>query len=180
MKYRIMMLSVTMLASSTAAAGDPDSDEVARRGAELLQPFQQALQTALREGMKEGPANAVEVCRLEAPEIAARVAPEDVAMGRTSHRLRNPDNAPLDWQREMLEYYLDNPDDRQPRQTRLDETRVAHVQPIETQPMCLSCHGSDLDESVQARLDELYPEDRATGFAAGELRGIFWVTMPDE
>lgn len=175
MKHLMIMLATAVLATSATA-----DEDLAQRGKQLLQPFQKTLQTALREGMQEGPANAIEVCRLEAPAIPGRVAPEGVAMGRTSHRLRNPDNAPLDWQREMLAYYLDNPDDRQPRQTRLDETRVAHVQPIETQPMCLSCHGSDLDESVQTRLDELYPEDQATGFKTGELRGIFWVTMPDE
>ena len=31
---------------------------------------------------------------------------------------------------------------------------------------------------VASRISELYPEDRATGFEAGDLRGIFWVEFP--
>ena len=39
--------------------------------------------------------------------------------------------------------------------------------------------GTQLDAAVRQKLAELYPEDRATGFAPGELRGMFWVTVPE-
>ncbi len=35
-----------------------------------------------------------------------------------------------------------------------------------------------LAEGVGERLAELYPDDRATGFAPGELRGWFWMKVP--
>ena len=45
---------------------------------------------------------------------------------------------------------------------------------------CLACHGpaEALDEEVRVALAELYPEDRATGFRSGDLRGWFWVEVP--
>ena len=38
---------------------------------------------------------------------------------------------------------------------------------------CLTCHGSDklIPDSVQARLHQEYPNDRATGYYAGQIRG---------
>ncbi|MGM0774574.1 MAG: c-type heme family protein, partial [Pseudomonadota bacterium] len=40
----------------------------------------------------------------------------------------------------------------------------------------LGCHGKSIDPEVKAKLDELYPEDQATGFSEGDLRGAFVVT----
>ena len=45
--------------------------------------------------------------------------------------------------------------------------------------MCLNCHGKDIDREVVARIDALYPEDRARGYAVGDLRGVFWVEFSD-
>jgi predicted Zn-dependent protease len=43
---------------------------------------------------------------------------------------------------------------------------------------CLACHGKTLAPQVAARLKELYPDDRATGYAAGEIRGAFTLSRP--
>ena len=56
--------------------------------------------------------------------------------------------------------------------------RLGYLEPIYLQAMCLQCHGSDLGSGVRERLAELYPEDRATGFAEGDFRGMFWVVVP--
>jgi hypothetical protein len=45
-----------------------------------------------------GPAGAVAVCREEAPNISRAVSAEmGVSIGRTSHKLRNPNNRPRPW-----------------------------------------------------------------------------------
>jgi hypothetical protein len=49
---------------------------------------------------------------------------------------------------------------------------------IVMQPQCLACHGQDLAEPVSAAIEERYPEDQATGFVAGELRGAFLIEWP--
>ena len=52
------------------------------------------------------------------------------------------------------------------------------MEPIITAPMCLACHGSELSVEVKDALAAQYPADQASGYAAGDLRGIFWVTLP--
>jgi hypothetical protein len=44
---------------------------------------------------------------------------------------------------------------------------------IPTKKICLECHGANLAPEVAARLDALYPEDRARGFKIGDIRGAF-------
>ena len=48
------------------------------------------------------------------------------------------------------------------------------------QPLCLTCHGSELAPGVAEQISELYPEDHAIGFEAGDLRGVFWLEFPGE
>jgi hypothetical protein len=43
---------------------------------------------------------------------------------------------------------------------------------------CLACHGKEIAPKVAARLAELYPEDAATGYSAGEIRGAFTLSRP--
>lgn len=181
MRNGIMILMLALLTGIAPAAPEEDGTAAERRGGQLLKPFKQQLMEALRQGLKEGPAEAVDTCHLEAPGIPDKAAPEDVELGRTSHKLRNPDNAPTDWQREMVRYYLEH-EDRSAQTRRLDDDRVAYAEPIEMKPMCVTCHGprKQIPEPVRAKLDAEYPDDEATGFKAGDFRGIFWVTWPVE
>ena len=47
------------------------------------------------------------------------------------------------------------------------------AKPIVMQPMCVSCHGSpeQISPEVKAKLNELYPNDKAVGYQPGQLRG---------
>jgi cytochrome c553 len=41
---------------------------------------------------------------------------------------------------------------------------------------CLKCHGTpgvDQDASSQAKIQRLYPQDEATGYAEGDFRGLW-------
>lgn len=154
-----------------------DPASVKERAAASLQPFKQQLMQALQRGMAQGPQNAIDVCRLEAPAIARRAAGAGIQLGRTSHRLRNPANAPNEWQRRALDHYLGS-EDRDSMVMDLGDGRVGYAEPIVTAPLCLTCHGSELSAEVTEALAEHYPSDQATGFSAGELRGIFWVSLP--
>ena len=54
------------------------------------------------------------------------------------------------------------------------------MKPIPVQEACLACHGGskDIDEPVQAKLTELYPNDQAVGYRVGDLRGAFSIKQP--
>lgn len=154
-----------------------DAEDMKQRAAQTLMPFKQQLMRALQRGLEQGPAQAIDVCRLEAPAIAAAASVNGVAIGRTSFRLRNPANAPTVWQQTGLRHYQQS-EDREPMLINLEDGRVGYMEPIVTAPMCLACHGSELSAEVKDALSAHYPADQATGFAAGDLRGIFWVSLP--
>ena len=149
------------------------------RGRALVAPFKSALMSALGAALAEGPVNAVEVCRVTAPALAKAGGNEAVKLGRASDRLRNPANAPPAWVAALLAAYLDGSRPREPAAVALDAGRHGYVEPIAIKPMCLNCHGKDIDREVVARIDALYPEDRARGYAVGDLRGVFWVEFSD-
>ena len=101
-------------------------------------------------------------------------------VGRASHRLRNPANAPPAWVAPILETWVADPAARAPRTVSLAEGRSGYVEPILLQPPCLTCHGESLAPEVAERIRTSYPEDRATGFQVGDLRGVFWVEYPTD
>lgn len=180
-RHRLRILAA--LAWTLAAVGCADdgasprpaaSPAAAARGAEILGPFKQQLQQALKAGLAAGPAEAIRACNVQAPAIAASLSRDGVRVGRTSHKLRNPANAPADWMQPLLNDYLERPEERAPRALELGAGRVGYAEPISVQALCLTCHGEVIPEAIAAPLAELYPEDRATGFREGDFRGIFW------
>jgi len=170
----------TLLAFVFAATTSHAQDAELARGAELLAPFKKDLQQALKSGLAHGPDEAIQVCRVKAPGIANSLSVAGVRMGRTSHKLRNPDNTAPDWVSPIMQTFLDDPSSREPLAVGLADNRWGYVEPIMLQPLCLTCHGSELAPGVAEQISELYPEDHAIGFEAGDLRGVFWLEFPGE
>lgn len=148
------------------------------RGAELLLPYKKELKSALLAGLEQGPVEALSVCRVQAPEIANSLMQEGIRLGRSSHRLRNPENTSPEWVRPAMQAYLEDDSNRAPFVAPLANDRWGYAEPIIAQPLCLTCHGEAIPPAVTERIEELYPDDRAVGFKAGELRGVFWLEFP--
>jgi hypothetical protein len=178
---RPLMLLVPLLLAACSGGNEvpPVSSADMVRAQVLLAPFKSQLVEALTTAVAEGPVHAVEFCNTRAPEIGAELSEGRVEMGRTSHRLRNPDNAPEEWMEPLLVDYAAFPDKRDARAVRLDDGRIGYVEPIYIKPVCLACHG-DIGGELQDMLLALYPDDKATGFEEGEFRGMFWLKMPAE
>jgi len=47
---------------------------------------------------------------------------------------------------------------------------------IPTGGACLACHGETLSPELAEKVKTLYPQDLATGFMLGDIRGAFVVT----
>jgi hypothetical protein len=163
-----------------------DVDEEARRAKSAIAELAASLQAELKRAMQEGgPVNAIAVCNSKAGPIAESVASEQgLQLGRVSLRNRNPANAPSSWQRLVLKSF-ENRKAAGEDPAGLSWMEVAEIQgrqqfrfmkAIPTSPLCLQCHGSAIAPDVSARLNELYPQDKATGFAEGDIRGAFVVT----
>jgi len=117
---------------------------------------------------------AITVCKEDAPRLAKEVSKEQaLSIGRTSHRLRNTANQPPAWAKALVEDKIADP-------TYLtSQDSLAALLPIRTGPICLSCHGPEdgIAADVMKALNEQYPDDQATGFEEGDLRGWFWVEV---
>jgi len=172
-------LIVAAIVVAMCAACEQPAVDYQARGADLLVPFKTDLKAALVKGMEAGPVEAIGACRVEAPRISAGLSVDGVVMGRSSHRLRNPENASPEWLEPILRGMADGSKDLAPLAISIDDRRMAYVEPIMVQPMCLVCHGDALQPDVVAKISESYPEDRATGFKDGDFRGVFWVEFPE-
>jgi hypothetical protein len=172
-----MLAAAGLLAACAAEAPRVPADTTTRAQAALA-PFKKELMGALQEALQRGgPEEAIDVCRLKAPEIAESAAGDGLRVGRTSHRLRNSANSPPPWTAAFLAEYQADPSDVTPRTVRIDREHVGYVEPIHVKPLCLACHGQELAAPVQDRLRELYPGDAATGFRKDDFRGLFWVEL---
>ena len=171
------LFSIILLFFITSQVSLADDAGLAQ-GAEFLKPFKQQLKSALQNGMKKGMIETISACQIEAPKIAAALSKDGIKVGRTSHKLRNPDNTAPRWVMPILAEYLANAESLHPRSVSVDAQTTGYIEPIELKPMCVSCHGERLADNIASKIAALYPDDQATGFKIGDLRGVFWVEYP--
>lgn len=141
--------------------------------------LKKTLMGALQAAMKAGPGEAVTACNTKAPAITAAAAQAEVTVGRTSHKLRNPGNAPAPWLVPLLDEYARLPKDQaKPRVVDIEGGGKGYVEPLYVGGLCVTCHGAQegLPPPVKDRLAALYPQDAAVGYAAGDFRGLIWAT----
>jgi hypothetical protein len=149
--------------------------------------FFEELKGELGKGMKAGgTTTAIDVCKNLAPAIAAKHSKTSGwSVARTSLKLRNPENAPDVWETGILKQFEQRRADGEGPDT-LAYAEITEeggekyfrfmkgivMPPAEKMP-CLMCHGEKIDSKTAAKIDELYPEDKARGYRAGQVRGAF-------
>jgi hypothetical protein len=162
------------LQAAAAQAGD-----VARARAALM-PLKKGLKSALMGAIQsKGPVAAGQACKLEAPRITAAAEVDGIRVGRASDKLRNPANAAPAWVKPHLAAWLAAAPAPGVHVTQpLPDGRRGYLEPIFVQPPCLLCHGAEVPAPIRESLSALYPTDQATGYALGQVRGVFWVDLP--
>ncbi|WP_250658000.1 Tll0287-like domain-containing protein [Alkalimarinus coralli] len=146
------------------------------------------LKSELVAKMKEGgPIAALKVCNVKAPVITSSVSlSKNLEVKRTSLKTRNQSNTPDKWEREILVSF-----EKQKlagaNVSELDQSSIMNIngqkyfrymKAIPTQKPCLACHGKNIDKALRESIAELYPNDQATGFDHGDIRGAFTVKIP--
>lgn len=187
-----MKVSRTLLAALLAlpltAAEPPAPEALASQARGLAGNLMLSLQGELFAAMKAGgPVKALEVCRSRAPEIASATAMGTPwTIGRTSRKVRNGANAPDEWEARKLDEFAARLSAGE-ELSALEAYEVVEVggrpafrymRAIGTTSPCLTCHGAAIAPGVAEKVRELYPDDQAVDFAAGELRGAFTLSRP--
>jgi len=160
-----------MSARADAVASQQAKEAIQGLGIDL----KKALKGKLQEG---GPVAALDYCSEAAPGMPALHGGDGVTVGRTSTKLRNPNNAGPEWAiAYMKELEAQAPEQRKSYDMVVDtpDGRVARVaKPLPIAAPCLLCHGEELTPEVQAALAAKYPSDHATGYKPGDIRGVIY------
>lgn len=165
------------------AEHDPALKEARKVSADLTDKVRGLLMKELEKGGYEG---AVDVCANVAQNITREFNQQTGhQVRRVSLGYRNLNDQPDDYERRLLENF-----DRQNRQKKLEGEHyeivsengrqyLRYLKPVVAGKMCLNCHGQ-LDEvppRVRAILQRHYPEDKATGYHEGDVRGAISVKI---
>ena len=173
MKTSLILFCVFFTSSLLAQDFEPQA-------AALSKDLKQNLVKNLTDKMQQdGALPALEFCHMNVSALAKTAAGERMAsleFGRTSHKLRNPKNAPADWMLPYLDQFkittIKSP--AKPVVHQFKDGKKAYLDPLYVGPLCLTCHGSP-SKKMSAKVTSLYPEDKAVGFKLGEFRGMIWI-----
>lgn len=185
----LSLLLTGVQTSAWADANRPAAQDPLERAQAAAQAFSSELRSTLLAAMGEGgPVTAVDVCRQEAPAIAETVMREHgVRLGRVAlpGRNRNPAQAAQGWQLKALQDIQQAVDQGAPAAGEIRIYRddlpagvaLRLMRGIATEAACTICHGSNIAPEIRDIIARHYPDDGATGFAVGDLRGALWVEL---
>lgn len=183
MKTVISAVAMVAALSLGATASANEAEKLMSEAGNVVKAFGGPLKKTLGGAMEAGgPVNAIGACNEKAPGIAtAAAASTGWEVGRTSLKLRNPGNEPDAWEMKVLKSFEsrkaagENPETiAYGEVVDMDgQKQFRFMKAIGTADVCLSCHGAELNPEVAAKLDGLYPGDKARGFSKGDIRGAF-------
>ena len=187
-----MMRSVIVLlacvVSSSAVSADNVLTQRAQKSKMVVKEFMGQLKGELQNAMKSaGPLNAIDVCNKTAPAIAKSLSEKHGwKVARTSLKTRNSSNAADAWEVNVLNAFEE-------RKAKGEDVKsMAYSEAIEvkgrkyfrfmkaipTGEVCLKCHGENISPEINVKLKDKYPDDQATGFKLGDIRGAFSIIQP--
>jgi hypothetical protein len=163
---------------SAVFSAETINSELNEEARQLAQRFVGELKPQLKRAMLEGgPTLAIEACASLAPRIAANLAAESGwLVKRVSLKSRNASRAqPDNWEKAVLVQFDERAAVGESASTlihaEIEGGWYRYMQAQVVEPLCLVCHGTDLAEPVRAILTDFYPDDWATGYLLGQVRG---------
>lgn len=134
-----------------------------------------SLKAELVTAMAKSPEEALSVCKDRAPKIAEEVSDDNFQVGRVSRKNRNSGNLVQKWMLPLIEKYEEGSKKKFLTVEIEDGKSIGYIKPIKTKALCLNCHGKNISPELQTKIKFLYPNDSATGYSLGDIRGYFWV-----
>jgi hypothetical protein len=188
----IKLVSISLIVSASISCADNQmsnlkefEDNASLKIKALATNLKKELGASMQAG---GPVAAIKTCNIKAPEITEQLnSVDNVQIKRTSLRLRNPNNAADNWEQKVLTSFEEMLTTGTPIKDLVHsekivsaaQTTLRMMRAIPMQPVCLSCHGDKdtMNKDLIGALEQDYPNDLATGFSIGEIRGAFSVSQ---
>jgi len=194
MKFKILYLTFSLLLLAILSCKNTNSQQkisedekkiYIKKGQEVINQTFAVLAGKLQGAMKEGGVpNAINYCNLNAMPIVDSLSKAyDCTIRRTTLKARNPANIAKGEEAQILKEYEAAALEGKALTpiVQHDQTKtISFFAPIKVNAFCLQCHGKvgeTLKETDYALIKKHYPNDAATGYTAGDLRGMWRVTF---
>lgn len=168
--------------NETGALSEAEQIRVLSLGDRITMNAQQSLLQNVATAIQQGGTDyAVAFCNTKAIPLTDSLSKEHkVSIQRLSDKNRNPANAlqtatdSLIWEQFRSA--------KAPRVVQEKNGYIYYYKPIIMAiPTCMKCHGgkNDIQKSTMEIITQKYPEDKATGYKPGDLRGMWKVTIKE-
>ncbi|MFT6338050.1 MAG: hypothetical protein ACJATI_004820 [Halioglobus sp.] len=156
-------------------------EEFIIKGKEIASSAFLSLSGELAKAVKNGGLkNALSYCNTNAIPLTDSLSnAHNVDIKRTSLKFRNPRNKPTEREKEILNQYELAKENGQIMEAIIDneaERKTFHA-PIIVQAACIKCHGAKSNISMYDSILKLYPNDLATDYTQGDLRGMWSISF---
>lgn len=161
-----------------------DQFDQKQKGAEIARNAKQLLGINLMQKLNEGSTiEALDFCNLHAVSLTDSVSKTyETFIQRVSNKPRNPENQASESEIRLILAYqkqLDLGEEPKP-QIYESEGKSWFYAPIETNQMCLQCHGvvgENIKPEVQREINKRYLNDQAIGYSENQIRGLMKVEI---
>ena len=186
------MKKIMIFIMVVASLSGEDLEKVFYKGKSSAELLVKTLGKEMKKHLKKGDIKgAVEFCSSNALALTEQVSQKltknilldknssitNISVKRISTKYRSPANKPTKTEAKML-FLLEN--NNAPLLTKVLDGKYKFYQPLRIgKPVCLKCHGKgeDMPEIARRTLHSIYPNDNATGYEFGDLRGAVVVTI---
>lgn len=177
---RFLALVLVVLYLNSCNTSKIDKEKYLKEGKKIAQSTGKLLTTKVKTVLKtQGPFKAIVFCNLNAYPLTDSLSNlYHAEIKRVALKYRNSKNKANEQEGIVLNKYF--------RQAKKGETlkpivekngeQVFFYAPIKMQHACLACHGtpvSEIPDTLYNHIKELYPDDLATNFKEGDLRGMW-------
>jgi len=174
-------LAVIILNPLSAISEDQtQTSELELEAIHIVKKFAGTLKPLLKGAIQSGGLDrAIEICSNEAPRIAKQLSRETGwTIKRVSLKPRNSKNAIADpFEQKVLEQFNQRQANGELPETimysEIVRNRFRFMKAQGVEDICLNCHGKNLSTNVAVALKKHYPDDTATGYSQGQIRGAF-------
>lgn len=180
----VALVSLSCVKTKEKSSELNNGQEYLALGKTLASSTQAVLGKNLMQAMSNGgPEQALEFCNIKAIPLTDSMARElKTSLKRVSDQTRNPENKANKFEMEVIASQKKQIENGQTPEPFIREAKgkVIAYYPIVTNGLCLTCHGKvnrGIAAPTYAKIKELYPNDKAIGYEANQIRGLWVVEM---
>ena len=184
-----MIIATAIYANGTEAnTTKTQMSPIVLKGVKAIKMLGGELKKNMKAKFKEDKSGlaAAKFCATQATEISAEVAkkfPKGVSVRRVATKYRNEANKPDNIDKKVLEEFQKELDNKtfvkKPKLVDANGTKRVYV-PILVGKTCIKCHGQNINPKIASVIKEYYPNDKATGFKEGDLRGAMVAEIKED